>query len=200
MDDGGEKPLLEKLGGGADFLESFGSESKTLWGISGPTIFTYICQYSLGALTQTFAGQVGELELGEFGEVRVPASALRILGICRYAFASTAARIDSSRFDFGEDGWERARIGATRTKIPMRKIENKSSLQVAFTKRRGGLFHKATELSILCGAEVAILVQSPAQKLYAFGHPALIDRIDPISRRRCDDGGYKAAMKMEKRR
>ncbi|KAG6411572.1 hypothetical protein SASPL_129655 [Salvia splendens] len=87
-----------------------------------------------------------------------------------------------------------------RRKIAMRKIENKSSLQVAFTKRRGGLFRKATELSILCGAEVAILVQSPAQKLYAFGHPALIYRIDPISRHRCDDGGYKAAMKMEKRR
>ncbi|KAG6430985.1 hypothetical protein SASPL_109060 [Salvia splendens] len=97
MDGGGEKPLLEKRGGGGGFLESFGSESKTLWGISGPAIFTYICQYSLGALTQTFAGQVGELELGEFGEVR----------------ASTATRIDSSRFDFGEDGWERARIGAT---------------------------------------------------------------------------------------
>ncbi|KAG6430195.1 hypothetical protein SASPL_108257 [Salvia splendens] len=87
-----------------------------------------------------------------------------------------------------------------RRKIPMRKIENKLSLQVAFTKRRGGLFRKATELSILCGAEVAILVQSPAQKLYAFGHPALIDRIDPISLRRCDDDGYKTAMKMEKRR
>ncbi|XP_042067422.1 agamous-like MADS-box protein AGL61 [Salvia splendens] len=87
-----------------------------------------------------------------------------------------------------------------RRKIPMRKIENKSSLLVAFTKRRGGLFRKATELSILYGAEVTILVQSPAPKLYVFGHPALIDRIDPISRRRCDNGGYKAAMKMEKRR
>ncbi|KAG6438131.1 hypothetical protein SASPL_103067 [Salvia splendens] len=63
MDGGGEQPLLEKRGGGGGFLESFGSESKTLWGISGPAIFTYICQYSLGALTQTFAGQVGELEL-----------------------------------------------------------------------------------------------------------------------------------------
>ncbi|KAG6397064.1 hypothetical protein SASPL_143225 [Salvia splendens] len=87
-----------------------------------------------------------------------------------------------------------------RRKIPMRKIVNKSSLQVAFTKRRGGLFRKATELSILCGSEVTILVQSSTQKLYAFGHPALIDRIDLISRRRCDNNGYKAALKMEKRR
>ncbi|XP_047940961.1 MADS-box transcription factor 23-like [Salvia hispanica] len=89
-----------------------------------------------------------------------------------------------------------------RRKIPMRKIEKKSSLQVAFSKRRGGLFRKAAELSILCGAEIAILVQSPSQKLYAFGSPsdvaALISRIDPI-----DDGGYEAAMRMaeaEKRR
>lgn len=38
-------------------------ESKKLWKIAGPAIFTSICQYSLGALTQTFAGQVGEVEL-----------------------------------------------------------------------------------------------------------------------------------------
>ncbi|KAG6419404.1 hypothetical protein SASPL_121625 [Salvia splendens] len=85
-----------------------------------------------------------------------------------------------------------------RRKIPMRKIEKKSSLQVAFTKRRGGLFRKAAELSILCGAEIAILVQSPSQKLYAFGHPSAAALIN-----RCDDCGCGAAMKMveaEKRR
>ncbi|GMH23208.1 hypothetical protein Nepgr_025051 [Nepenthes gracilis] len=38
-------------------------ESKKLWVIAGPAIFTAICQYSLGALTQTFAGLVGEIEL-----------------------------------------------------------------------------------------------------------------------------------------
>ncbi|KAA8528605.1 hypothetical protein F0562_035960 [Nyssa sinensis] len=45
------------------FVKEFGSESKQLWKIAGPAIFTAICQYSLGALTQTFAGLVGELEL-----------------------------------------------------------------------------------------------------------------------------------------
>ncbi|PIN15830.1 hypothetical protein CDL12_11525 [Handroanthus impetiginosus] len=45
------------------FIKEFGSESKTLWKLSGPAIFTYLCQYSLGALTQTFTGQVGALEL-----------------------------------------------------------------------------------------------------------------------------------------
>lgn len=64
----------------------------------------------------------------------------------------------------------------------MKKIEKKSSLQVAFSKRRGGLFRKATELSVLCGVEIAILVKSPAGKLYSFGHPsveALINRAAP---------------------
>ncbi|EPS58112.1 hypothetical protein M569_16704, partial [Genlisea aurea] len=45
------------------FVNRFGEESKKLWNISGPAIFTYIAQYSLGALTQTFAGQLGEIEL-----------------------------------------------------------------------------------------------------------------------------------------
>ncbi|XP_010530370.1 PREDICTED: protein DETOXIFICATION 33-like [Tarenaya hassleriana] len=41
----------------------FGEESRRLWKLAGPAIFTAICQYSLGALTQTFAGHIGELEL-----------------------------------------------------------------------------------------------------------------------------------------
>ena len=45
------------------FVEEFGYESKKLWRIAGPAIFTAICQYSLGALTQTFAGHVSELDL-----------------------------------------------------------------------------------------------------------------------------------------
>lgn len=60
------EPLLEKRRletGDQGFVKEFGAESKALWRISGPAIFTYICQYSLGALTQTFTGQVGALEL-----------------------------------------------------------------------------------------------------------------------------------------
>ncbi|KAJ9166135.1 hypothetical protein P3X46_020925 [Hevea brasiliensis] len=44
-------------------VREFGEESKRLWKLAGPAIFTSICQYSLGALTQTFAGLVGEVEL-----------------------------------------------------------------------------------------------------------------------------------------
>ncbi|XP_047949552.1 agamous-like MADS-box protein AGL61 [Salvia hispanica] len=76
-----------------------------------------------------------------------------------------------------------------RRKIAMKKIEKKSSLQVAFTKRRGGLFRKATELSILCGVEIAILVKSPAGKLYSFGHPSVEALINsPAAKRRLPYG------------
>ncbi|CAN4105054.1 unnamed protein product [Withania somnifera] len=50
-------------GDDVEFVKEFGPESNRLWQLAGPAIFTSICQYSLGALTQTFAGQVGELEL-----------------------------------------------------------------------------------------------------------------------------------------
>lgn len=63
MDGGVTQPLLKNKENRESFITEFRTESKALWKISGPAIFTYICQYSLGALTQTFAGQVGELEL-----------------------------------------------------------------------------------------------------------------------------------------
>ncbi|XP_010251087.1 PREDICTED: protein DETOXIFICATION 29-like [Nelumbo nucifera] len=46
-----------------DFFREFGIESRKLWFLAGPAIFTSICQYSLGAITQVFAGQVGTLDL-----------------------------------------------------------------------------------------------------------------------------------------
>ncbi|CAN1273609.1 Protein DETOXIFICATION 33 [Linum perenne] len=57
-----QKPLLDS----SSVVTQFRNESKTLWKIAGPAIFTTISQYSLGALTQTFVGFVGELELAAF--------------------------------------------------------------------------------------------------------------------------------------
>lgn len=63
--DGEEKQAVSRRGNNDDvgFVKEFGWESKRLWELAGPAIFTTVCQYSLGALTQTFAGQIGELEL-----------------------------------------------------------------------------------------------------------------------------------------
>ncbi|PWA52374.1 AGAMOUS-like 23 [Artemisia annua] len=60
-----------------------------------------------------------------------------------------------------------------RQKIQMMKMEKESNLMVTFSKRRSGLFKKASELSILCGAEIAIIVFSPGKKVFSFGHPSV---------------------------
>ncbi|KAH8512915.1 hypothetical protein H0E87_006280, partial [Populus deltoides] len=55
-----------------------------------------------------------------------------------------------------------------RKKVELKRIENKSSRQVTFSKRRNGLFKKARELSVLCDVQAAILVFSSCGKLYEF--------------------------------
>ncbi|XP_074314570.1 agamous-like MADS-box protein AGL29 [Silene latifolia] len=60
-----------------------------------------------------------------------------------------------------------------RQKITMKKIEDKTHLGVTFTKRRSGLFKKANELICLCGIQIAILMFSPGNKAYSFGHPSV---------------------------
>ncbi|KAG6716856.1 hypothetical protein I3842_04G069200 [Carya illinoinensis] len=55
-----------------------------------------------------------------------------------------------------------------RGKIQMKRIENTTSRQVTFSKRRNGLLKKAFELSVLCEAEVAVIVFSQKGRLYEF--------------------------------
>ncbi|KAG0524375.1 hypothetical protein BDA96_07G205300 [Sorghum bicolor] len=52
--------------------------------------------------------------------------------------------------------------------VELRRIEDRTSRQVRFSKRRSGLFKKAYELSVLCDAQVALVVFSPAGRLYEF--------------------------------
>lgn len=63
------------------------------------------------------------------------------------------------------------KITRGRQKIQIKKLEDKNSLQVTFSKRRSGLFSKAMELCVLCGAEVGIIVFSPNGKIFLAGHP-----------------------------
>ncbi|CAD5335878.1 unnamed protein product [Arabidopsis thaliana] len=53
-----------------------------------------------------------------------------------------------------------------RKKVEIKRIENKSSRQVTFSKRRNGLIEKARQLSILCESSIAVLVVSGSGKLY----------------------------------
>lgn len=57
---------IDPINGVEDFVKKFLIESKKLWRLAGPTILLYLCQYSLGAITQVFAGQVGVLDLAAF--------------------------------------------------------------------------------------------------------------------------------------
>lgn len=50
----------------------------------------------------------------------------------------------------------------------MKRIEDKSSRQVTFSKRRSGLFKKARELSILCDVDIAVVIFSNRGRLYEF--------------------------------
>jgi hypothetical protein len=59
-----------------------------------------------------------------------------------------------------------ALAGPRRTEIKM--IERLSSRQVTFSKRRKGLFNKAADLSLRCGAEIAVIVFSNTNKMYEF--------------------------------
>ncbi|XP_047978719.1 MADS-box protein SVP-like [Salvia hispanica] len=65
------------------------------------------------------------------------------------------------------------RKGKGRRKVDMEKIQNGTNCQVTFSKRRGGLFKKASELCTLCGADCALLVFSPGEKPHSFGHPSV---------------------------
>ena len=57
-----------------------------------------------------------------------------------------------------------------RGKIEMKKIENATSRQVTFSKRRNGLLKKAYELSVLCDAQVSLIVFSQRGRLYEFSN------------------------------
>ncbi|XP_078177201.1 agamous-like MADS-box protein AGL104 isoform X4 [Carex rostrata] len=55
-----------------------------------------------------------------------------------------------------------------RVKVPIAKIQNTTTRQVTFSKRRSGLIKKAYELSVLCDIDVALIMFSPSGKLSHF--------------------------------
>ncbi|TYH47168.1 hypothetical protein ES332_D11G392500v1 [Gossypium tomentosum] len=60
-----------------------------------------------------------------------------------------------------------------RGKIEIKKIENLNSRQVTFSKRRNGLLKKAKELSILCDAEVGVIIFSSTGKVYQWSSTSM---------------------------
>ncbi|KAL5714258.1 hypothetical protein ACHQM5_016244 [Ranunculus cassubicifolius] len=60
-----------------------------------------------------------------------------------------------------------------REKIQIKKIDNTTARQVTFSKRRRGLFKKAEELSILCDADVALIIFSATGKLFEYSSSSM---------------------------
>ncbi|KAJ8479649.1 hypothetical protein OPV22_023376 [Ensete ventricosum] len=69
-----------------------------------------------------------------------------------------------------------ARMG--RGKIEIKRIENTTNRQVTFCKRRNGLLKKAYELSVLCDADVALIVFSTRGRLYEYATNSVKATID----------------------
>ena len=65
-----------------------------------------------------------------------------------------------------------------RGRVELKRIENKINRQVTFAKRRNGLLKKAYELSVLCDAEVALIIFSNRGKLFEF---CSTSKYDPFS-------------------
>ncbi|KAL3005862.1 hypothetical protein AAZX31_08G244800 [Glycine max] len=55
-----------------------------------------------------------------------------------------------------------------RGRVQLKRIENKTSQQVTFSKRRSGLLKKANEISVLCDAQVALIMFSTKGKLFEY--------------------------------
>ncbi|KAK6936380.1 Transcription factor, MADS-box [Dillenia turbinata] len=55
-----------------------------------------------------------------------------------------------------------------RGRVVLERIENKTTRQATFSKRRNGLLKKAYELSVLCDAQVALLIFCSRGKLFEF--------------------------------
>ncbi|KAH1098855.1 hypothetical protein J1N35_015776 [Gossypium stocksii] len=69
-----------------------------------------------------------------------------------------------------------------RGKLVIRRIDNSTSRQVTFSKRRNGLLKKARELSILCDAEVGLIIFSSTGKLYDYASTSMRSVIERYNR------------------
>ncbi|KAL3724000.1 hypothetical protein ACJRO7_036078 [Eucalyptus globulus] len=65
-----------------------------------------------------------------------------------------------------------------RGKIVIRRIDNTTSRQVTFSKRRNGFLKKARELSILCDAEVGLIIFSSTGKLYEYASTSMTTLVE----------------------
>ncbi|XP_010460324.1 PREDICTED: truncated transcription factor CAULIFLOWER A [Camelina sativa] len=64
-----------------------------------------------------------------------------------------------------------------RGRVELKRIENKINRQVTFSKRRAGLLKKAQEISVLCDAEVSLIVFSHKGKLFEYSSESCMEKV-----------------------
>ncbi|XP_023547090.1 truncated transcription factor CAULIFLOWER A-like [Cucurbita pepo subsp. pepo] len=64
-----------------------------------------------------------------------------------------------------------------RGRVELRRIENKINREVSFSKRKGGLVKKAHEISVLCDAEVGLILFSHKGKLFEYSSHSSMEKI-----------------------
>ncbi|CAM8979941.1 unnamed protein product [Rhodiola kirilowii] len=64
-----------------------------------------------------------------------------------------------------------------RGRVQLKMIENKINRQVTFSKRRTGLLKKAHEISVMCDAELALIVFSNKGKLFEYSTDSCMEKI-----------------------
>ncbi|URD77474.1 hypothetical protein MUK42_05484 [Musa troglodytarum] len=80
-------------------------------------------------------------------------------------------------------------VPSERGKRVIQRIENAASRQATFSKRRNGLVKKAFELSVLCDAEVALIILSSRGKLHQFSSSSMIETIKRYRAHSREDAG-----------
>ncbi|KAI4336919.1 hypothetical protein L6164_015391 [Bauhinia variegata] len=79
----------------------FGIESKKLWKLAGPAIFTVLCQYSLGADTQAFAVLYSELDLAAIASLDFGIMAT-ILYFSSFSYSCALETLCGQAYDAGQ--------------------------------------------------------------------------------------------------
>ncbi|XP_010269077.1 PREDICTED: floral homeotic protein PMADS 2 [Nelumbo nucifera] len=82
-----------------------------------------------------------------------------------------------------------------RGKIEIKRIENSTNRQVTYSKRRNGIMKKAKEITVLCDAEVSLVIFSSTGKMSEYCSPnttliKLLDRYQKSSGKRLWDAKH----------
>nr|AIE44761.1 putative MADS-domain transcription factor PI [Liriodendron tulipifera] len=82
-----------------------------------------------------------------------------------------------------------------RGKIEIKRIENSTNRQVTYSKRRGGILKKAKEITVLCDAQVSLVIFSSTGKISEYCSPSttlvkILDRYQKSSGKKLWDAKH----------